>query len=65
MIVGSFYLVKFITSLLLFKPIFKVNISLSKGKEARPLIGAAGSDITFWFDSNTREPRTKVNTSTG
>lgn len=38
---------------------------LSIEKEARPLIAAAGSDITFWFDSNTREPRTKVNTVTG
>lgn len=27
-------------------------------------MGAAGTDITYWFDSVTREPRTKVNTDT-
>ena len=36
-----------------------------EGKESRPIINAAGSDITYWFDSATREPRRKVNTETG
>lgn len=30
-----------------------------------PLIEAAGSDITYWFDTNSREPRVKVNLQTG
>lgn len=34
-------------------------------KETRPLIEAAGSDITYWFDSNSREPRVKVDVDSG
>lgn len=30
-----------------------------------PLIEAAGTDITYWFDSNSRQPRVKVNLKTG
>jgi hypothetical protein len=30
-----------------------------------PLIDAAGTDITYWFDTNSREPRVKVNLQTG
>jgi len=30
------------------------------GKETDPLVKAAGSDITHWFDSKTREPKTFV-----
>ena len=30
-----------------------------------PLIQAAGSDITYWFDSVSREPRVKINLTTG
>jgi cytochrome b involved in lipid metabolism len=26
-----------------------------------PLIQAAGTDITYWFDTNSREPRVRVN----
>jgi hypothetical protein len=33
--------------------------------ESRPLIEAAGTDVTYWFDSVTREPRVKVNVQTG
>ena len=33
--------------------------------ESRPLIEAAGTDVTYWFDSVTREPRIKVNVHTG
>lgn len=29
------------------------------------MIEAAGTDITFWFDSVSREPRVKVNIETG
>jgi hypothetical protein len=32
---------------------------------ATPLIEAAGTDITFWFDSSSREPRVRVNLTTG
>jgi len=30
-----------------------------------PLIEAAGTDITYWFDSSSREPRVRVNLQTG
>lgn len=30
-----------------------------------PLIEAAGTDITYWFDTSSREPRVKVNHLTG
>jgi hypothetical protein len=42
--------------------IIQENISNSL---TAPLIEAAGTDITFWFDSSSREPRVRVNCQTG
>jgi hypothetical protein len=36
-----------------------------KASLCSPLINAAGSDITFWFDSKTHEPRKYVDLNTG
>jgi hypothetical protein len=33
--------------------------------ETRPLVEAGGTDITYLFDSKTREPRTRIDLSTG
>jgi hypothetical protein len=36
-----------------------------KGKLATPIIEAAGSDISHWFDANTLQPKTHVDPITG
>merc|ERR1712176_501240 len=35
------------------------------GPLAQPILSAAGSDISHWFDENTKEPRTHVDPTTG
>lgn len=35
------------------------------GPLAQPIIQAAGTDITHWFDENTQQPKTQVNQETG
>ena len=47
----------------------KINYFLplktKKANLCKPLIDAAGSDITYWFDNDTKEPRKKIDITTG
>ncbi|KAL4426633.1 hypothetical protein ABPG74_018711 [Tetrahymena malaccensis] len=43
-------------------PLIQASIS---SPLCKPLIDAAGTDITYWFDSQTREPRKKIDLQTG
>ncbi|KRX03683.1 Cytochrome b5-like heme/steroid binding domain [Pseudocohnilembus persalinus] len=43
-------------------PLIQDNI---ESELTRPIIKAAGTDITYWFHSQTKEPRTSVDISTG